>query len=66
MLRLIQRADLSEVGRVAIDFQLQAELERHLREHINFTLEREVKSAAFLREVQRQERRDGLTASTHA
>jgi DNA repair protein RecO (recombination protein O) len=66
MLRLIQRADLSEVSQVAIDYQLHAELERHLREHINFTLEREVKSAAFLREVQRQEQRQAEAASLGA
>jgi DNA repair protein RecO (recombination protein O) len=66
VMRLMQRAPAEEVALIAMDGPLLAELERHLHEHINFTLEREVKSAAFLREVQRQERRDGLTASTHA
>lgn len=57
VMRVMQRVSFAEVGRIALDAQLQAELERHLRDHINFTLEREVRSAAFLREVQRQEAR---------
>ena len=57
VMRVMQRVSFEEVGRIALDGQLQAELERHLRDHINFTLEREVRSAAFLREVQRQEAR---------
>jgi DNA repair protein RecO (recombination protein O) len=57
VLRVMQRATFADVARISLDMQLQAELERHLRDHINYTLEREVRSAAFLREVQRQEAR---------
>jgi membrane carboxypeptidase/penicillin-binding protein PbpC len=56
----MQRVSFADVGRITLDMQLQAELERHLRDHINYTLEREVRSAAFLREVQRQEARAAM------
>jgi DNA repair protein RecO (recombination protein O) len=60
VLRVMQRVSFADVGRITLDMQLQAELERHLRDHINYTLEREVRSAAFLREVQRQEARAAM------
>jgi DNA repair protein RecO (recombination protein O) len=60
VMRVMQRVSFAEVGRIALDMQLQVELERHMRDHISFTLEREVRSAAFLREVQRQEARAAM------
>jgi hypothetical protein len=63
VMRIMQRASAEDVARIAIDEPLLGELERHLHEHINFSLEREVKSAAFLREVKRHERHGTLTAN---
>ncbi|MPZ23896.1 MAG: DNA repair protein RecO [Dehalococcoidia bacterium] len=62
VLRLMQRASFEDLARVGIEPALQLELERHLREHINFSLDREVRSAAFVRDVQRQEERLLLAA----
>ncbi|MEX2238996.1 MAG: DNA repair protein RecO [Dehalococcoidia bacterium] len=62
MMRLMQRVSLATVGQVAVDAQLRAELERHVRDQINYSLDLEVRSAAFLRDVQRQEQRALATA----
>ena len=50
-LRFLQRATAAQAERAQVSLEVREELERLLREYIGFVLEREVRSAAFLREL---------------
>jgi DNA repair protein RecO (recombination protein O) len=53
VLRLLQRGSYTEVARVRISGDLGAELEGCLSGHIEYVLERQVRSAAFIETVRR-------------
>ncbi len=62
VLRLLQQGSYSAVSRVQIDPRLAQELERHLRDTIHHTLDRDVRSAGFLEDVRRTRRKPSAAA----
>jgi len=57
VLRVYQAGNFPAAARVALTPELAEELERHLREYVQYVLEREVRSAAFMDFVRRDARR---------
>lgn len=51
VMRLMQRGSFSEVARLRLPASLAGEIEEHLRQHIRYLLERDVKSLGFIQAV---------------
>ena len=66
LLRLLLHGRWADVARVSIDAALASELERALLEYIRWTLERDVRSAAFIETVRRPLRQARRAASDPA
>ena len=54
LLRLLQRAPYTEVSRVKLSGQLSAEIEACMAQHLQFVLDRDVRSARFVETLRRQ------------
>lgn len=61
VLRVYQSGAFAAAARVALTPELADELERHLREYVQYVLEREVRSVSFMDSVRRQARRGVAT-----
>ncbi len=53
VMRLLQKGSFAEVMRIRTAPDLEAELERHLREYVLYVLERDVRSARFIETLRR-------------
>lgn len=54
VLRLLQRGTYKDIARLKMPAELAQEVERHLRSYLAATLEREIKSAAFIERLRRE------------